>query len=49
MVASNRAGRAGAGRTEWLEQARAYLRDADPVLAGLITGRTGLRPAPLDD
>jgi DNA-3-methyladenine glycosylase II len=44
MVASSRAGRAGAGRAEWLEQGRAYLRDADPVLAGLITGRPDFDP-----
>lgn len=33
MTASNRQGQAGAGRAEWLQQARAHLRDADPVLA----------------
>ena len=44
MVASSRAPGAGAGRAEWLEQARAYLRDADPVLAGLITGRPDFDP-----
>ncbi|HLK79268.1 MAG TPA: DNA-3-methyladenine glycosylase 2 family protein [Streptosporangiaceae bacterium] len=33
-----------AGRTGWLEQARAYLSDADPVLARLISSRPDFDP-----
>jgi len=33
-----------AGRTGWLEQARAYLSDADPVLARLISRRPDFDP-----
>ena len=33
-----------AGRTGWLEQARAYLSDADPVLARLISTRPDFDP-----
>jgi DNA-3-methyladenine glycosylase II len=32
------------GRAAWLRQARAYLRDADPVLARLIDERPGFDP-----
>ena len=32
------------GRDEWLRQARAYLRDADPVLARLIEDRPDFDP-----
>ena len=32
------------GRTEWLRQARSYLRDADPVLARLIDQRPDFDP-----
>ena len=32
------------GREEWLQQARAYLRDADPVLARLIEDRPDFDP-----
>ena len=32
------------GRTEWLRQARSYLRDADPVLARLIDNRPEFDP-----
>jgi DNA-3-methyladenine glycosylase II len=31
-------------RAEWLQQARSYLRDADPVLARLIDGRPAFDP-----
>jgi DNA-3-methyladenine glycosylase II len=34
----------GASRTEWLEQARSYLRGADPVLARLIDDRPDFDP-----
>jgi DNA-3-methyladenine glycosylase II len=34
----------GSGRTEWLQQARSYLRDADPVLARLIDQRPDFDP-----
>ena len=44
MVTSNRGGQAGAGRAEWLEKARAYLRKADPVLARLIADRPDFDP-----
>jgi len=39
MATPSADGQAGAGHAEWLEQARAYLRDADPVLATLIADR----------
>jgi DNA-3-methyladenine glycosylase II len=35
---------AGAGRAEWLANAREHLRDADPVLARLIAGRPDFDP-----
>jgi hypothetical protein len=44
MVTSSRGGQAGAGRAEWLQKARAHLRDADPVLAGLIADRPDFDP-----
>jgi DNA-3-methyladenine glycosylase II len=44
MVTSSRPGQAGAGRAEWLQAARAYLRAADPVLAGLIADRPDFDP-----
>ena len=33
------------GRTAWPREARAYLRDADPVLARLIAGQGALLAA----
>ena len=44
MATSSRAGQAAAGTAEWLGQARAYLRQADPVLAGLIADRPDFDP-----
>jgi DNA-3-methyladenine glycosylase II len=44
MVTSSRGGQAGAGRAEWLQKARAYLRNADPVLARLIADRPDFDP-----
>jgi DNA-3-methyladenine glycosylase II len=44
MATLSRGGRAGAGEVGWLETARARLRDADPVLAGLIAGRPHFDP-----
>jgi DNA-3-methyladenine glycosylase II len=43
MAASSRAGPAGDG-ADWLEQARAHLRTADPVLARLIAARPDFDP-----
>jgi DNA-3-methyladenine glycosylase II len=40
----NRGGRAGAGRAGWLQEARAHLRDADPVLAKVIADRPDFDP-----
>jgi hypothetical protein len=39
MTTSSRDGQAGAGHAEWLQQARDYLKRADPVLASLIAER----------
>src|SRR5690349_19774258 len=36
--------REDSSRAEWLQQARAYLRGADPVLARLIDGRPDFDP-----
>jgi DNA-3-methyladenine glycosylase II len=44
MVTSSGGGQAGAGRAEWLQKARAYLRNADPVLAKLIADRPDFDP-----
>ncbi len=44
MVTSNRGGQVGVGRAEWLQKARAYLRNADPVLAKLIADRPDFDP-----
>jgi DNA-3-methyladenine glycosylase II len=44
MATSSRGRKAGADRAEWLQRARAYLRDADPVLATLIAGRPDFDP-----
>jgi DNA-3-methyladenine glycosylase II len=44
MVTSSREGQAGAERAGWLQQARAYLRAADPVLAKLIADRPDFDP-----
>jgi DNA-3-methyladenine glycosylase II len=44
MVTSSREGEAGAGRAEWLQNARAQLSNADPVLAELIAGRPEFDP-----
>ena len=45
MVTSNRGGQVGVGRAEWLQKARAYLRNADPVLAAkLIADRPDFDP-----
>src|SRR5689334_11062692 len=39
VTLSGGGGQAEVGRAEWLETARAFLRDADPVLAKLIADR----------
>jgi len=44
MVTSSRGGQAGADRAEWLQKARAYLSNADPVLAEVIAGRPDFDP-----
>jgi DNA-3-methyladenine glycosylase II len=44
MTAAHRGGQAGAGRAAWLQEARAYLRDADPVMATLIADRPDFDP-----
>ena len=44
MATSSRGRAAGADHAEWLQEARAYLRDADPVLAMLIAGRPDFDP-----
>lgn len=44
MSTTNRGGQAGAGHAEWLQDARAHLRDADPVLARLIADRPDFDP-----
>ena len=44
MATSSRAGQAAPGSAEWLQQARAHLRQADPVLAGLIADRPDFDP-----
>jgi DNA-3-methyladenine glycosylase II len=44
MATPSADGQAGAGHAEWLEQARAHLRDADPVLATLIADRPDFDP-----
>ncbi len=44
MATSSRNGPAGVGHAEWLQQARAYLRAADPVLARLIADRPDFDP-----
>jgi DNA-3-methyladenine glycosylase II len=44
MVTSNRGGQVGADRAEWMDTARSYLRNADPVMAGLIADRPGFDP-----
>jgi DNA-3-methyladenine glycosylase II len=44
MATPSREGRVGVGRAEVLQKARAYLRTADPVLAGLIADRPDFDP-----
>jgi DNA-3-methyladenine glycosylase II len=44
VVTSIRGGQAGASREEWLQKARAYLSNADPVLAEVIAGRADFDP-----
>jgi DNA-3-methyladenine glycosylase II len=44
VTLSGGGGQAGIGRAEWLETARAFLRDADPVLAKLIADRADFDP-----
>ena len=44
MVTSSPGDQVGVGRAEWLQKARAYLRDADPVLAKLIADRPDFDP-----
>jgi DNA-3-methyladenine glycosylase II len=44
MATSSRGDRVEAGGAGWLETARAYLRDADPVLARLIADRPDFDP-----
>jgi len=44
MVTPSRGGQAGAGRAGWLQEAQAYLRSADPVLARLIADRPDFDP-----
>ena len=44
VTLSGGGGQAGTGRAEWLETARAFLRDADPVLAKLIADRADFDP-----
>jgi DNA-3-methyladenine glycosylase II len=44
MVRSSREGQVGVGRAELLSQARAQLRDADPVLAKLIADQPDFDP-----
>jgi hypothetical protein len=44
MATLSRAGQAGAGGADWLKQARSHLRQADPVLAGLIAARPDFDP-----
>ncbi len=44
MTPANRGAQAGAGRAQWLPEARAHLRDADPVLARLIADRPDFDP-----
>jgi DNA-3-methyladenine glycosylase II len=43
-VGREHAANAGSSRAVWLEQARAYLRDADPVLARLIDTKPDFDP-----
>jgi len=44
VTLSGGGGQAEIGRAEWLETARAFLRDADPVLAKLIADRADFDP-----
>jgi DNA-3-methyladenine glycosylase II len=44
MATSGGGSQVGADRAEWLQKARAYLRNADPVLAELIAGRPDFDP-----
>ena len=44
MVAWNAEGQVGAGRADWLENARSYLSAADAVLAKLISDRPDFDP-----
>jgi DNA-3-methyladenine glycosylase II len=44
MTTSDQPGKAGAGDGDWLQEARAHLRDADPVLARLIADRPDFDP-----
>jgi DNA-3-methyladenine glycosylase II len=44
MATSSRGGQAGVSPAEWLQQARTYLRKADPVLARLIADRPDFDP-----
>jgi DNA-3-methyladenine glycosylase II len=44
MVTSSPGDQVGVGRAEWLQKARAYLRNADPVLAKLIADRPDFDP-----
>jgi DNA-3-methyladenine glycosylase II len=44
MIASSQSGQVGPGHADWLHNARAHLRNADPVLAKLIAGRPDFDP-----
>jgi DNA-3-methyladenine glycosylase II len=44
MIASNQTGQVGLGHADWLHNARAHLRSADPVLATLIARRPDFDP-----
>ncbi len=44
MIAPGESGQVGAGHAEWLQNARDYLRSADPVLAKLIADRPDFDP-----
>ncbi|HEY2638597.1 MAG TPA: DNA-3-methyladenine glycosylase 2 family protein [Streptosporangiaceae bacterium] len=44
MIASSQGGQVGQGHADWLHNARAHLRSADPVLAKLIAERPDFDP-----
>ncbi len=44
MVRPSRAGQAGAGGADWLEEARSRLRKADPALDRLMADRPDFDP-----